>query len=107
MLMHYLKDRRHYIRINSANSEILINGEYSVSQGSVMSGLLFLIFTMDMPNILHQKPHSNHIEDYNCTLNSYNVNFVDDSYRIIQAHKNLLWEHIQRYLPENNELIFH
>ena len=48
MIMNYLSERKQYVYLNANKSETLVTGNTSVSQGSIISGLLYLIFTLDM-----------------------------------------------------------
>ena len=48
MIMTYLDDRKQAVYINGNTSETLNTGPYSVCQGTVLSGLFYLIYTLDM-----------------------------------------------------------
>ena len=70
LLMNYLTSRKQQVSNNSSLSEVLLTGECSVSQGSVLSGLLYIIYTLDMHDQLHPIKHSNNTEYYKCS-NTY------------------------------------
>ena len=46
MIMSYLHNRKQQVYINGNMSDKLLTGEVSDGQGSVMSGLLYLIYTL-------------------------------------------------------------
>ena len=68
MIMNYLHNRKQYVEVNSNQSEILLTGNCSVSQGSVLSGLLYIIYTLDMHQQLHKIRHNNNYEYKNVTI---------------------------------------
>ena len=37
------------------------------NQGSIMAGVLFLIFTLDMAAMTHDNPHKSHSDETHCT----------------------------------------
>ena len=53
----YLKDRLQYVEIDIFSSDLLLVGPTSVTQGSTLSCILYLIFIMDIMDIFHNKPH--------------------------------------------------
>ena len=73
----YLEERYQLVQVDSYQSEPLNIGPLSVCQGSVLSGLLYLMYTLDFPVFLHEKVHSIQEED-NCMKPS-TTTFVDDS----------------------------
>ena len=87
ILLSYLSDRKQYVHINGHNSDILLTGDVSVGQGSIISGLFFLIMTMDMHAQMHAVRHNSHAEDQKCKNISMQV-YVDDCFGLITADKN-------------------
>ena len=59
----YLSERRQYVVINSFPSETLLVGPRSVTQGSTLSCILYLIYIMDITRIYHEINHNP--EEYN------------------------------------------
>ena len=66
-----------------------------------MSGLLSLVFTLDMTNVTHVKQHNNHHEDTYCKKTT-TLGYNDDGYGIIYAHENNLWEKIKQFTIQMN-----
>ena len=64
LIIDYLTGRQNYVEINTNKSTLIDNGDYGVNQGSVLSGFLYLCFTLDAPAVPHDNPHTSHIEDY-------------------------------------------
>ena len=54
----YLNGQRQYVVIDSFPSQPLLVGPTSVTQGSILSCVLYLIFIMDITDIFHSEPHS-------------------------------------------------
>ena len=101
ILMSFLANRKQYVQINSNKSDVLLTGDKSVSQGSVASGLLYLIYTLDMPHISHKLKHKNHLEYNKCRNNLMNT-YVDDCFTIIISKKKNLWNKIKKYIIKMN-----
>ena len=57
LMKSYLDQRKQYVEINAYNTDVLLVGPYSYTQGSVLSGILFLISSLDLLYIFHNKPH--------------------------------------------------
>ena len=102
MIMSYLNNRKQYVQINSNNSDILLTGDISVSQGSVMSGILYTIYILDMHHQTHAIAHTNH-KEYNMCRNTHINTFVDDCYAILKADKNKIWNKIEKYILLMNQ----
>ena len=51
----YLEDRHQFVEINGTLSETLPIGPFSVSQESIPSGLLYQIYTLDLPLLFHER----------------------------------------------------
>ena len=54
----YLRDCKQYVQIVHCESEIHLVGTRSVTQGSTLSCLFYLIFILDIPQICHEVQHS-------------------------------------------------
>ena len=92
-----MKDRKQITTINTNNSKILDIGPYSVAQGSILSGIFAMIFTLDIHQITHTVNHNNFNEYYNCE-NPKSLIYVDDVYSIINTKNNDIWAHIKKYI---------
>ena len=79
----YLKDRKQFTQVDGIYSNILGTNDHSVCQGSTLSGLLYLIFSLDIPKLFHNNKH-NAIEDRNCNASSLKT-YVDDIFPITVA----------------------
>ena len=73
----YLHGRRQSVTVESFQSDKLYTGPLSVCQGSTLSGLLFLIYTLDYPLIFFDKNIP--IEEYDVSIKPKTTTFVDDS----------------------------
>ena len=73
----YLSGRRQSVTVDSFQSDELYSGPLSVCQGSTLSGLLYLIYTLDYPLIFFEKNIP--IEEYDITRKPKTTTFVDDS----------------------------
>ena len=94
--MTYLNERKQYVYINGNKSDTLLTGNISVSQGSIVSGLFYLIYTLDMHMITHKYQHKSHQEYVTWKRDEMNV-YVDDCYAIIEQRKDL-WQQIKDYI---------
>ena len=73
----YLSNRNQVVQINGSNSNNLYTGPFSVVQGSTLSCLLYLMYTLDLPTLYHTKiPTIEH--QINCTEPTPTT-FVDDT----------------------------
>ena len=92
---------RNNILLNS--SDILLTGEVGTVQGSVMSGLLYAIYTLDMNSISHTKRHNNHSSYNNCPNPNINT-FVDDCYGTLETDdQNEIWDKIIMFITNMNQ----
>ena len=82
-------------------SEILNTGPVSVAQGSVLSGLLYNLFSLDMNNMTHEKIHETDLE-YNKCQSPNNTIYVDDCYGIVVGNDENIWREIQKYILKMN-----
>ena len=73
----YLKNRSQKVVVDTFKSQEMFIGPLSVCQGSTLSGLLYLIYTLDLPLNQHKKVH-NIVDDENCSQPK-TTTFVDDS----------------------------
>ena len=72
----YLKDRRQQVTLDGQYSHELHSGPFSVIQGSVLSCLLFLIYTLDIPVLFLETTLK--IEEYINNKQPKPTTFVDD-----------------------------
>ena len=102
MIMNYLSNRKQRVYVNGHYSDTLLTGDVSVSQGSVMSGVLFLCMTLDLPHITHDQNHGSHDEYYECNMTNIRV-FVDDSYGIVKRKTINIWNDIELFIKLVNQ----
>merc|ERR1712055_185261 len=95
----YKKDRKQITKVNTNNSNIINIGPYSVAQGSILSGIFAMLFTLDLHQITHPINHNIFNEYYSCN-NPKSIIYVDDVYSIIQTKNNDIWSHIKKYLEQ-------
>ena len=110
MIIDYLTDRSIYTEINTNTSTINKSKNIGVCQGSTLSGLLYLIFTLDICSTNHSKKHENNISEKNCSKPKSSA-YVDDIYGIIIANEDQIWKESLKYINnlnkyfKNNKLI--
>ena len=73
----YLKNRSQKVIVDTFESDQMYIGPMSVCQGSTLSGLLYLIYTLDLPLVHHSENHS--LENYEKCKSPKTTTFVDDS----------------------------
>ena len=83
LMDNYLKGRCQYVQIDGINSEELSTKDRSVCQGSTLSGLLYLIYTLDVTDLFHNTKHTQ-IEDRECKKTSIKT-YVDDMFPLVVA----------------------
>ena len=91
----YLSDRHQLVEIQGFQSDIIPHPPTSIIQGSVGSCILFNIFVMDIPQVLH--PHDPHTpkEEARCP-NGTTIGFVDDqSLRISGSNRQMVQNQAQ------------
>ena len=93
----YMKERKQVTTINTNDSSIIDIGPYSVAQGSILSGIFAMIYTLDIHQITHPNNHNNFNEYYSCQ-NPKSIIYVDDVYSIIQTKNSDIWSHVKKYL---------
>ena len=107
----YLNNRRQYMQIQNVDSDILTVGEKSITQGSILSCIMYLIFVLDIPDICHQVKHAP-LQYRNCTEPNL-ASFVDDNFLKITRQKNMKMEQavyqtmdkVKRYMDSNRMAI--
>ena len=82
----YLSDRRQRVLVDSFLSDELAIGPLSVCQGSTLSGILYIIYTLDYPLIYQQEILP--IQEYITDKSPKTTTFVDDSNSRILLTKN-------------------
>ena len=103
LLMNYLKDRKQITEINTQKSDKLLTGPISVSQGSIISGLLYTIMTLDMHGQSHPVKHKNHTEYIEYKNPEMNI-YVDDTYGIVTcSNKEDIWTKIKEFIINMEE----
>ena len=81
----YLENRQQTVTVESFQSSLLHTGPMSVCQGSTLSGLLYLIYTLDYP-LIHSEKKIN-IKEYDETNEPKTTTFMDDSIVKIKLDK--------------------
>ena len=81
-----MNERKQYTEINTKNSDLLLVGNKSIFQGSVLSVTFYNIFCLDIPFITHVLPenlsHKSHYEYFSC-VNPFVVSYMDDLFAVI------------------------
>ena len=101
LINQFLIDRKQFTEINTKNSDLLIIGNQSVFQGSILSVVFYNIFTLDIPFIPHKLPaqlsHNSHYEYFKCK-NPFLVSYIDDLFAVIEGDDNNIWIKIKEYI---------
>ena len=82
----YLIDREQQVHIDGEISGNLHIGDKSVIQGSVLSCIMYLVYILDIPTIVHQNVHK--IEDTDECRSPSLQTFIDDILTTIQREDN-------------------
>ena len=113
-MKNYLADRKQIVNFNGSYSEIKNIGSQSCHQGAIMSTLLYVIYVMDQPSIVHKQCNHeiNYLENDNCE-NNLSINYVDDNMTEVTSDD---WNNIedatkifidnQNNYHNNNKLVF-
>ena len=102
LIMSYFRERKQYVSLNTQESEILLTGEVGTGQGSVVSGLFYSIYILDMNSQFHNKPHINN-SSYNRCKKTATSTFVDDCFSVIEVkNKENLWKEIENTIQIMN-----
>ena len=89
LFKNYLSERKQYVCLETYNSQILPSPQCSVIQGSKLSGLLYNIYTNEIPSLYKLLNHEIYTKmtfeplPHITNVNHHTVNFVDDSSSII------------------------
>ena len=101
LINQFLIDRKQFTEINTKNSDLLIIGNQSVFQGSILSVVFYNIFTLDIPFIPHKLPaqlsHNSHYKYFKCK-NPFLVSYIDDLFAVIEGDDNNIWIKIKEYI---------
>merc|ERR1712055_1058278 len=110
IIISYMNNRKQITTINTNNSKILELGPYSVAQGSILSGIFAMLFTLDIHKVSHSINHQNFNEYYHCE-NPKNLIYVDDVYTIVQTKNDDVWPEVRKFISnmenyfEGNKLV--
>ena len=110
MIMGYLTNRKIYTEINTNVSKTIKSKNIGVCQGSTLSGLLYLIYTLDITATNHIKNHKNNLSEKQCTR-AKSAAYVDDVYGVVVAEEEQIWNSAKNYINslnnyfKNNKLI--
>ena len=78
----YMFERKQYVVVESFPSELLLVGPRSVTQGSTLSCMMYLLYIMDITQVFHQQPHNP--QQYLDCKETNAKTFVDDNFLHIQ-----------------------
>ena len=105
LINEFLSNRKQYVELNTKSSDLLLVGNQSVFQGSILSCIFYNIFCLDIPFIPHNLPnsleHSSHYEYYKCDQ-PFMVSYIDDLFAVIEVEKDNIWEEIRKYIKLMN-----
>ena len=108
LFKNYFTDRKQYVCIDTFNSDIRESPECSVVQGSKLSGLMYNIYTNEVPLLHKLMKHDiftklTHDKTIDFNINKHDtINFVDDSTSIISFSDQ---KNIRKYLENYYNLI--
>ena len=96
LITSYLDNRKQYVQINGFDSDLENTGPLSVAQGSILSGLLHLIFILDLPDFFHNQKHDP--LSYRQCKNPNAKTFVDDCFIAVKYDNKPIQESINQNL---------
>ena len=104
LMKSYLSNRKQYVSLETYNSTILDSNDCSTVQGSKLSGLLFLLYTNEIPLLPKLMTQETYFQITGKSLRQYDnihdhttINFVDDSTNLISFTNN---KNISDYLSD-------
>ena len=97
MIMSYLTNRKQFTEINAHESQIKDCINIGVYQGSTLSCLLYIIYSLDIGYVTHNNKHSNNINEYRCGEPKLEI-YIDDVYATISGEINTIWINIEKYI---------
>ena len=99
----FLSNRRQYVEIDGAKSTLVFLGNLSVIQGSKFAGILYIIYTNEIPDLyklIHSESYSSITNQPKISFKNFThltINFTDDSTNIIGTKE---FEVLQSYLEQ-------
>ena len=85
ILRSYLSERRQFVVIDSFPSETLAVGPRSVTQGSTLSCVLYIVYILDITRIFHDVQHTP--KEYNLCHRTNAKTFVDDNFLLTKPRQ--------------------
>ena len=100
--MSVLINRRTYTEINTQTSTLKNNLNIGIFQGSVMSLILYLIYSLDITSITHETNHKDNYCESKCKNPIIEI-YIDDTYGTLEDNNNDIWEKVKKYIKKVNE----
>ena len=109
LIASYLSDRTQLVELHGKKSRVRISGSYSCVQGSKLSGIIYTMYTNEIPNI-HKAMNNPELykkitgEELERVENIYHkvTNFVDDSNSVIGSNSK---EDLTKYMNQYFKLL--
>ena len=70
-------------------------------QGSTLSCLLYLIYSLDISNVTHDNIHKHNINEFKCGSPKVEV-YIDDAYTTMNDEPKEIWKSIESYIIKMN-----
>jgi hypothetical protein len=100
----FMTDRQQTVVVDGKESDPLPTGQHSVTQGSVLSCLLYLIYMLDFPLLFHDQQHDSE-QDFKCDQPTAS-SFVDDLNTTVVVRKAEYEQHgLQTKMTKTIEMI--
>jgi hypothetical protein len=103
LMRSYLKNRYQKTYYNGSYSKFRKIGDNSTFQGTKMATLIYVIYVLDQPSIIHIDCKHTYVENDKCEQ-QLSINFVDDNNSAITANNwNEIVEKTEKYLKNQQK----
>ena len=94
LIIDFLSNISVYTKFNTNMSSTVKSPNCGVFQFITLMGLLFLLYTLNINHISHNRKHNMNDEENKCENTEVEA-VVDDAYRVLESHKKNLWRDVR------------